>query len=530
MFAAEKTDDSPHADPDASLHADRAPNAPLARPSSAPFAGSASSYAWPPEFPDTPQRTLHVQELIDFAPVGYIVTDRFGAVKEANHKAAKLLNVAPGFLIDKPLGLFVLSEDSRHFYQLLVELGTKRFLERRSYEFRVGRGRESAVCLEAAVEVLPEGESGDRCYRWLVRDASARVVADLDILAEKTFADALLEIIPSYVMVLNREGRVVRANAWAQSCLSAGGASLEGIPWSSFLPPDDQLQAELVVWQSSQRMPVDGLRTGLKLANGSRRAVSWHVRAHANIQGQPMILLVGHDITDLEEAQAQAVRSERLAAVGEFVTMLAHESRNALQRSQACLERLSWRLKGEPDALDLVRRAQSAQTELTRLLDDIRAFTNPAPRASQQCDLADIWREAWQQVITVHSAPAALRETATDADLHCRGDRFRLIQVFRNLFENSLDAGADCVQIEAQKENKPARLLRIRVLDNGQGFPTSERERVFDPFFTTKAHGSGLGMSICRRIMRAHGGEIAIEGMGNAKGAEVVLTLPEGES
>src|SRR5262249_17356732 len=64
---------------------------------------------------------------------------------------------------------------------------------------------------------------------------------------------------------------------------------------------------------------------------------------------------------NLKEAQQKALQAERLAAIGQMVAGLAHESRNALQRSEACLERLSWRLQDQPDALDLVRRVQKAQ-------------------------------------------------------------------------------------------------------------------------------------------------------------------------
>jgi signal transduction histidine kinase len=63
------------------------------------------------------------------------------------------------------------------------------------------------------------------------------------------------------------------------------------------------------------------------------------------------------------------------------------------------------------------------------------------------------------------------------------------------------------------------------VRDNGPGLNAEQRQRIFDPFFTTKTKGTGLGMAIAKRIVEAHGGEIAV-GEGTARGAEILITLP----
>ena len=120
---------------------------------------------------------------------------------------------------------------------------------------------------------------------------------------------------------------------------------------------------------------------GLLGRDGQRRSVIWGGRAvfRADLLAS-VVLLVGHDITELEEAQAQALQAERLAALGQVMASLAHESRNLLQRAQSCLERLSWRLEGQPEALDLLdsvisqegykgRRGEEEHDEIIHLLD-----------------------------------------------------------------------------------------------------------------------------------------------------------------
>ncbi len=103
-----------------------------------------------------------------------------------------------------------------------------------------------------------------------------------------------------------------------------------------------------------------------------------------------------------------------------------------------------------------------------------------------------------------------------------------MVQVFRNLFENSLAACTDPTEIEvlAHEVQRGGRLAEIRIRDNGPGLKPELRERVFEPFFTTKSKGTGLGMAIVRRTIDAHGGRILV---GNhLGGAEFVIHLPIG--
>ena len=111
--------------------------------------------------------------------------------------------------------------------------------------------------------------------------------------------------------------------------------------------------------------------------DGSRRWIVWNARYLPDYDDGPAILSVGHDITFLKQAQERALQSERLAAIGEMVTGLAHESRNALQRCQACLEMLALAVRDRPEALDLIDRLQKAQDHLHHLYEDVRGYAAP---------------------------------------------------------------------------------------------------------------------------------------------------------
>jgi signal transduction histidine kinase len=232
----------------------------------------------------------------------------------------------------------------------------------------------------------------------------------------------------------------------------------------------------------------------------------------------------------LREAQRKALQAERLAAIGQMAAGLAHEGRNALQRAHACLERLRYRLGGQPECLDLLARLQDAQDDLRWLYEDVREYAAPIRLDACACDLRQVWREAWADLAPDRSGrQAELREEDGGLDLGCVADPFRLKQVFRNLLENALAAGGQRLVIRcsgAEVEGRPA--VQVVVCDDGPGFAPDLGERIFEPFFTTRVRGTGLGLAICKRIVEAHGGRIAA-GAGAAPGAEIVVTLPRGE-
>jgi signal transduction histidine kinase len=235
---------------------------------------------------------------------------------------------------------------------------------------------------------------------------------------------------------------------------------------------------------------------------------------------------------ELKEAQERALQAERLAAIGKVYTGLTHESRNALQRSQACLQRLAKRVGEQPEALDLIQRIQNAQNHLHTLYEEVRTYAAPLNHLVRQpCDLGDVLTQTWQNLVSQREGRIAqLVENRETPDLSCHADPYRIEQAFRNILENSLSACSDPVEIhviwrELQVHGKPA--IRVAIEDNGPGLTAEARQRIFEPFYTTKTRGTGLGMAITQRIVEAHGGRIsAIDRPG--PGAEIVIIVPRG--
>jgi PAS domain S-box-containing protein len=291
------------------------------------------------------------------------------------------------------------------------------------------------------------------------------------------------------------------------------------------------LQAEVAseIQATLDGNPTKALETPIICRDGTQRWLVWNARRLDEFEGAPAVLCVGQDFTERRDAQERSLQSERLAAIGQMITGLAHESRNALQRIQSCSEMLELEVQANDEAVRLVRRLQEAQDNLLRLFDEVRGYAAPIQLERSVCRLDDVWRTAWELLEHSHrERDASLVETIDGAELTCAADRFRLAQLFRILFENSLAACRDPVVIQMSCRDvyvKGESSLEVRVHDNGPGLTPEARHNVFEPFFTTKTKGTGLGMAIARRIVDSHGGQIAV-GDHVSPGAEFIVTLP----
>jgi len=247
------------------------------------------------------------------------------------------------------------------------------------------------------------------------------------------------------------------------------------------------------------------------------------------VRGQLYFTGIIRDLTELERVQAQLLQSERLAAIGQMVTGLAHESRNALQRAQACLDMLSLDLNDQKEQLDLARRAATALQDLHRLYEEVRSYAAPIHLEFRECDLATIWRKEWENLSAARKGKSIeLVDTADAKQTTCEVDVHRIEQVMRNVLENAIYAcGTEgritvCCQ-NAKCGTEPAAMITIN--DNGIGMTAEVAEKICEPFFTTKQKGTGLGMAIVHRIVTSHGGSIKASPLKQG-GSQILLLIP----
>lgn len=340
----------------------------------------------------------------------------------------------------------------------------------------------------------------------------------------------LVEAAACMVVILRTNRSIAYLSPYSEQFTGYGIAEIEGQDFvERFVPHAAQADVAAELDATIAGRPTEAFEAPLVRRDGSQRWLVWNTQRMEDFDGKPAVLAVGQDLTERRDAQELMLRSERLAGIGQMITGLAHESRNALQRIQSCSEMLELEVADNVEALRLVRRLQEAQDNLLRLFDEVRNYAAPIQLERKACRIEATWREAWGVLEGARrERDAVLLEQLDGADLSLEVDRFRMVQMFRNIFENALAACRDPMRItvrcrNVQFQQRPA--LEVRVADNGPGLSPQARQSVFEPFFTTKTKGTGLGMAIAHRIVDAHGGQIAV-GTDWPQGAEFVVTLP----
>lgn len=236
--------------------------------------------------------------------------------------------------------------------------------------------------------------------------------------------------------------------------------------------------------------------------------------------------------SDLRLAQQRLIQSERLAAIGQMMTGLAHESRNALQRSRACLDMLDLDLQSAPEQQDLVKRTRSALVELQVLYEEVRGYAAPIQLERTRQNIAQLCEETWGNLEEHWRAHKIELVISTDGSPEVLCDKPRICQVIRNIFENALAVvpSESRIFVECRPiQRDQSAFLHVSITDQGPGLNEEQRLRIFEPFYTTKTKGTGLGMAICHRIIDSHGGRIFV-GKGKPdlekNGAVIVFELP----
>jgi PAS domain S-box-containing protein len=404
--------------------------------------------------------------------------------------------------------------------------------------------------LEGAIAALRQGAAdyilkpinAEALRASLLRIADRRELALAKERSEAAFR-TLVEAAPCLIVILSADHAIIYFSPYAEVLTGCAGDAVVGRDFlTTFLPEEHRPAAAERFRKALEGAILRGSETPVLCRDGSLRWLLLNARplpdpptAFAALRGSgaalngPAVLLVGQDITALKQAQERTLQAERLAAIGQMVTGLAHESGNALARSQACLEMLLLEVQDRPEALDLVARIQKAQDHLRQLYEEVRNYAAPLRLERQLCGLDTVWRQAWANLaVQRQGRQAHLHEHTAGLDLRCSLDPFRLEQVFRNILENALAACRDPVEISVfcqatSLHGQPA--VRVSVRDNGPGLNGEQRRRLFEPFYTTKTKGTGLGMAIARRIVEAHGGDI-VAGRAGPPGADIQLTLP----
>ena len=237
--------------------------------------------------------------------------------------------------------------------------------------------------------------------------------------------------------------------------------------------------------------------------------------------------------SQLQQKQQELLRAERLAAIGRVSAQVAHEIRNPLSSIGLNVEMLQEQLedvqfktveemKEAKHMLASVMREVDRLTEITEDYLRLARLPTPVKRAE---DLKRMLEEVLGFAHEEFERAGLEIVTELADDLPVSADEGQLRQVFLNLIRNAREAMSPGGTLTVKAIPRDTRLLEVHISDTGVGIAPEHRGKLFEPFFTTKQGGTGLGLSLSRQIVEAHGGQIDVEST-LGRGTTFILVFP----
>ncbi|OGW26335.1 MAG: hypothetical protein A2X56_07145 [Nitrospirae bacterium GWC2_57_13] len=330
------------------------------------------------------------------------------------------------------------------------------------------------------------------------------------------FLQAILSQMPCGVMLLDRDGRVLLINPLGARILRRHSDTLIGrmlqdvVPGTQvFMDPDAAACRELeLLMPEGMVCPIGYLSAPYVDPDGMRNGV----------------IVQYQDLSVLKALLSKGQDKERFVAVGRVVAGVAHEIKNPLFGISSVAQIFERELIN-PIHRELAQALLAETRRLNHLVDELLVYGRPMKLRAERCDLSRLLEEVFQvHRREIREKGIVVRDEQLVPKIITYVDSGQIRQVFLNLLRNAVDAmprGGE-IALTLLLED---RYIIFSLADEGEGIPAQIFDRVYDLFFTTKKAGTGLGLTICRKIVQDHGGEIILEST-EGKGTTVTVKLP----
>lgn len=382
--------------------------------------------------------------------------------------------------------------------------------------------------LVSASRIRDTREDGLRTIH-ILKDITDRREAERRYRRERDFNKNILNNTQSMILVLDTAGLISYAN---RRCFEAGCGErdLLGHPLVEMMPPARRPQLAEAIERTLHGATPDNLEVPLFRGNGTTGQFSISLSPMRDEQGDiNSIVVVMTDITDAADLQAKLMHTEKMAALGQLVSGVAHEVNNPLAAivgfTDLLLENPNIPASSKDELNVILQEAQRTRVIVQNLL----SFARQLPAHREPVQVNSVLRQTLKlRAYDFSNHGVELSEHYEEALPLVVGDAQQLQQVFLNILNNAYDAVQETrrpgtiVVATSQRDGH----LEISFRDNGPGI--LHPDRIFDPFFTTKevGKGTGLGLSICYGIVRAHGGEIFAMNNSDSAGCTFIVRLP----
>ena len=401
---------------------------------------------------------------------------------------------------------------------------------------RAARTLVAAVLIGAAVASVgvrfTYSLRANRRYATLLENEVAGQTRSLmDSLAATAAAERnlrlVMDAVPDAIVVVDRAGRVLEANEPARGMGAVPGTTQRPTLFD-FVNPDAvgvvQEKLDAAFEGDVQRLEIPLIRADA--SHGIAALLYAPVREGSKIT---RVLILARDVTDQRRSESQYQQAEKLAALGQLVSGVAHEINNPAAIISGFAQTLLLdQLK--PEHREMLQMMYDEATRIGRITASLLAFARAGGKQRALVDLNDIARRTFalrSYYLSTLNITVALDLDPSEPKIWA--DASELQQMLLNLLINAEQAlvtveRARTITVRTRADESDTRL---EIADSGPGIPAELRTRIFDPFFTAKSEGVGTGLwlSICYGIARDHGGRIWVESEA-AGGARFCVLLP----
>lgn len=357
------------------------------------------------------------------------------------------------------------------------------------------------------------------------RERLLRTLADLrrsrrQIGQERDFKQTIVENVDVGILTLDENRLVTSGNGPACQLLGLDQAELN-LPVCELLADWPQLVTAI-----RRSVDLDRWNEYVQVERAGR-SLTFRLAMHRLSSGRyGGSILTIEDLTERVSMRQQMARIERLASLGRLSAGIAHEVRNPLTGISLLLDELHDRMLANPADRRLIERALQEIERLEGLVSELLNFAAPSAARLVREDIAAILRDVLFLVDKqCRNSGVELRQEIPSELIHLRIDAPRLKQALLNLITNALDAmpHGGRLTVAAARESD---LVRIKVVDSGEGISAERLPLIFEPFYTTKGEGTGLGLSITHTIVASHGGRIEVDSRAG-EGTRFDILLPD---
>jgi two-component system sensor histidine kinase PilS (NtrC family) len=334
--------------------------------------------------------------------------------------------------------------------------------------------------------------------------------------------DHVVRSVGAGILAADLDGKVLHVNpAGARILRIADPDRVSGEPLEEVMPLDGHNWGLLRMRARSQ--PVERLTASL---HGTDSRLGLSVGPLVDERGTLVGFVVNfQDLTELEIETDRRRMKERMAAVGEMASRMAHEIKNPLASISGSAQMLSEVRGTDETGSRLLRIVVEESRRLSGILDEFLDYARPHKGTHQPCNISELLHDCLELLERSEELRHDHRLLLDAPDeLTVQGEKHLLRQLFWNLSRNALQAMPDGGELRITA-NRRADCVRLTWRDNGVGMDEETRRRAFEPFMTTHSEGTGLGLAVVYAAVEDHGGTIEIDSA-PGDGTTVIVELP----